>query len=139
MKKLLFNLIFLIFFINVYTQVGPLISTTWDQGCYYNAYCPPTSSGGACGRVWTGCNATAMAQIFKYYNYPTSGMSYHCNANAPSHCIDFSTQTYNYAAMPNSLSSHNEEVAKLMYHIGIAVDMQWSGTNSTSYFESKPF
>lgn len=119
-------------------QVGPLLTTTWNQTCYYNANCPTVPSGGACGRAYTGCNATAIAQICKYYNYPTSGLSNHCNAYNPTHCVDFSTQTYNYAAMPNNVTSPNAEVAKLIYHIGIAVDMQWSGTNSVSLFSPTP-
>jgi hypothetical protein len=118
-------------------QVGPLLSTKWNQGCNYNAQCPP-ASGGPCGKSYTGCNATAWAQILKYYNFPTTGMGYHCNSNAPTHCMTFSTQTYNYSVMPNVVSSSNPEVAKLMYHLGIAQDMQWSGTNSTSYFDAVP-
>jgi hypothetical protein len=120
-------------------QVTPLLSTTWNQGCYYNAQCPTTGSGGACGRVWTGCNATAIAQIFKYYSYPSTGMGNHCNTNDMSHCVDFSVQTYNYAAMPNNVTSSNPEVAKLMYHLGIAVNMQWSGSSSNSFFDATPF
>lgn len=123
---------------NLNAQVTPLLTTTWNQGCYYNADCPPTGSGGACGKVWTGCNATAIAQIFKYYNYPTTGMENHCNTNAPTNCVDFSIQTYNYAAMPNNVTSSNAEVAKLIYHLGIAVDMQWSGISSNSFFASIP-
>ncbi|MDX1651600.1 MAG: C10 family peptidase [Brumimicrobium sp.] len=120
-------------------QVTPLLTTTWNQGCNYNADCPTTGSGGACGKVWTGCNATAMAQIFKYYNYPSSGMGDHCNTNDPGHCVDFSLQTYNYASMPNNVSTANTEVAKLMYHLGVSVDMQWSGTSSNSFFSQIPF
>jgi hypothetical protein len=118
-------------------QVAPLLTTTWNQGCNYNAQCPTTGSGGACGRTWTGCNATAIAQIFKYYSYPDSGMGgSYCNSNAPTHCVDFSQQGYNYSLMPNNVTSANPEVAKLMYHLGIAVDMQWSGSSSNSFFNS---
>ena len=136
--KLLLPFILILFVKVAVGQVSPLLSTTWNQGCNYNADCPTTGSGGACGRVWTGCNATAIAQIFKYYNYPASGMGDHCNTNNVSHCVDFSAQTYNYALMPNNVSSANPEVAKLMYHLGIAVDMQWSGSSSNSFFASMP-
>ncbi len=43
---------------------------------------------------------------------------------------------YDYASMPNSLSGANSEVATLMYDLGVAVDMIWSGSNSTSFFSS---
>lgn len=137
-RVLILTLITTILSSNLNAQVTPLLTTTWDQGCNYNANCPATASGGACGKVWTGCNATALAQIFKYYNYPSTGMGSHCNTNAPSHCVNFATQTYNYAAMPNNVTSANAEVAKLMYHLGIAVDMQWAGAVSNSFFTEIP-
>lgn len=115
------------------SQVSPLLSTTWNQGCNYNAQCPTTGSGGACGRVWTGCGATAFSQVLKYHSYPASGWSgNYCNSVFPAHCVDVGSQTYLYASMPNSLSGPNAEVAKLMYHMGIILDMAWSGSNSTS-------
>ena len=53
----------------VLSEVEPLIHTTWHQGCYYNSYFPeePTAP---CGHLWTGCVATAMAQVMKFYNFP---------------------------------------------------------------------
>ncbi|GAB4255165.1 MAG: hypothetical protein Kow0079_11910 [Vicingaceae bacterium] len=124
----------------LFSQVSPLLGTTWNQTCYYNSNCPIVSSGGSCGRAYTGCNATAWAQILKYYSYPTTGMGTHCNTvpGFSTHCVDFSLQIYNYSSMPNNVTSSNPEVAKLMYHLGIALDMNWSGTNSTSYFDSQP-
>lgn len=124
----------------LYSQVSPLFSTTWNQTCYYNTECPTTGSGGSCGHTYTGCNATGWAQILKYYSYPISGFESHCNTvpTYSTHCVDFSLQTYNYAVMPNNVTSSNPEVAKLMYHLGVALNMNWSGTNSTSFFDSKP-
>ncbi|MCX7745059.1 MAG: C10 family peptidase [Flavobacteriales bacterium] len=114
-------------------QVTPLVNTTWNQGCYYNANCPTVGSGGACGRAWTGCGATAFGQVLKYYAYPVSGWNgNYCNNLAPTHCVDVGAQTYNYGMMPAALSSPNAEVAKLLYHMGIILDMAWSGSNSTS-------
>lgn len=37
--------------------------------------------------------------------------------------------------MPNNVSGPNAEVAKLLYHLGAACDMQYSGTSSTSMFD----
>lgn len=126
-----------IFFLSgtTHAQVSPFLATTWNQTCYYNDSCPVASSGGSCGRTYTGCNATAMAMICKYYSYPATGMSSHCNSNLPSQCVNFAAQTYNYAAMPNNVTSANVEVAKLMYHLGAAADMMYSGTSSNSFFD----
>jgi hypothetical protein len=111
-------------------SVGPLISTTWNQGCYYNEQCPAGTS--ACSHQWTGCGATAMAQMMRYHNYPANGIGTHSYTwNSITHMADFGATTYNYANMPASLSSSNADVAQLMYHCGIALDMQYG--NSGSY------
>lgn len=133
-RLLLFSLIVSSFSINA--QVAPFLTTTWNQTCYYNALVPTVGSGGACGRAYTGCNATAMAQICKYYAYPITGFGNHCNSLSPSECSDFSLANYNYSLMPNNVSSANDQVAQLMYDLGVAVDMDWSGTNSLSFFSS---
>jgi hypothetical protein len=119
-----------------HAQVTPLMSTTWNQGCNYNADCPLVS-GGPCGRAYTGCNATALAQIMKYYAHPSSawGGTY-TNTGMPIQTINYDLATYNWSAMPTSLSSANAEVAKLIYHAGVAVNMQYGSTVSNSYFES---
>lgn len=119
-----------------YAQVSPLMSTTWNQTCYYNEMMPTVGSGGSCGKAYTGCNATALAQICKYYAYPTSGFDSHCNSNFPSYCADFESANYLYGAMPNNVTSSNTQVATLMHDLGVAVDMSWSGSNSTSFFSS---
>jgi hypothetical protein len=117
------------------SQVTPFLTTTWNQTCYYNDSCPTVSSGGSCGKAYTGCNSTAIGQIFKYYNYPAETFGgFYCNDVDPSYCVDFDVQTYNYALMPNNVTSPNPEVAKMLYQIGVAVDMQWSGTSSNSFF-----
>ena len=55
------------------------LQTTWNQNCYYNASCPSSTGAlkGYCGRVPTGCVATAMAQIMKYWSYPAKGTGSH--------------------------------------------------------------
>ncbi|MCU0434035.1 MAG: C10 family peptidase [Bacteroidia bacterium] len=112
------------------------MATTWNQTCFYNDSCPTVSSGGSCGRAYTGCNATAMGQICKYYAWPVNGLGSHCNTNLPSQCVNFTAQTYNYAAMPNNVTAANSEVAKLLYHLGAACNMQYSGVSSNSFFDA---
>ena len=51
--------------------IGPLIETEWSQGTWYNRKCPYDSNKGS--YCVTGCVATAMAQIMKYWNFPQSG------------------------------------------------------------------
>lgn len=117
-------------------QVSPLLSTTWDQTCNYNANCPNAASGGACGKVFTGCGATAMAQVMKFWSHPSTGWGSHSYTPSgyPLQTANFGTTTYNFASMPNNLSGANAAVAQLMHHCGISVDMQYSGTSSNSSF-----
>ena len=53
-------------------EVEPLMLSKWDQGEYYNYYCPRDAAGEN-GRVVTGCVATAMAQLIYYYRFPETG------------------------------------------------------------------
>lgn len=112
-------------------SISELLSTTWDQGCYYNGLCP-TDAGGPCGRVWAGCVATAMAQVMKYWNYPTTGNSSHqdINTNYGTLSANFGATTYHWANMPDQVNGSNSYVATLLYHCGIACDMYYGNTNA---------
>ncbi|GAP44308.1 protein containing Por secretion system C-terminal sorting domain [Lentimicrobium saccharophilum] len=124
-------------------DVTPLVTTTWDQGCYYNALCPvePGAGFGSCGRAWTGCVATTMSVLMKYHNFPTSGIGYHSYMH-PTYGVqsaDFAAATYNYAAMPNNVTTANAAVATLMYHAGVSVNMQYGADGSGAFSEDVPF
>ncbi len=116
----------------VMSSVPPLIQTTWDQSPGYNNLCP--------GGSVTGCVATAMAQIMKFWNYPNQGTdsSSYCDCVASGYANDYGTlsanysaATYNWANMP--LNSSNSDVALLMYHCGISVDMDYSPSYSGAW------
>jgi hypothetical protein len=113
------------------SDVLPLLTTLWAQDCYYNALCP-TDPGGPCGHTVTGCVATAMAQIMKYHNFPPQGVGQH-TYNCPPYgqqAANFGTTTYNWSAMPDSATSSNIDIATLMYHAGVSVDMGYSALSS---------
>jgi hypothetical protein len=112
-------------------SAGPLLSTTWDQGKYYNDYCPADASGPD-GHVWAGCVATAMAQIMKYHNHPATGSGSHSYVHSKYGTLsaNFGTTTYNWSSMPNELSNYDSDVAKLMYHAGVSVNMNYSPDGS---------
>ncbi|MBU1369193.1 MAG: thiol protease/hemagglutinin PrtT [Bacteroidetes bacterium] len=107
-------------YIPVTRAVNPLLSTTWDQSPHYNAQCP--------GGSVTGCVATAMAQVMKYWNHPAQGTGMHSYNHATYGTLsaNFGATTYNWSAMPNNVSSSNDAVATLMYHCGVSVDMDYS-------------
>ena len=122
--------------------VGPLITTTWDQGYPYNNLCPNGSV--------TGCVATAMAQIMKYWNYPTHGIGWHSYTPSthPEYgelTADFNATYYDWTNMTNtygntSTSTQQQAVATIMYHCGVSVNMDYSPTvsgagSSTALFD----
>jgi photosystem II stability/assembly factor-like uncharacterized protein len=121
-------------------DVSPLLTTTWDQGCFYNALCP-AAGGGQCGHVWTGCVATAMSQIMKYHNFPPQGVGTHTYVDATygPQTADFGNTTYNWAGMPNNVGSSNTAVATLMYHAGVSVNMMYGTSGSGAYSEAVPY
>ena len=103
--------------------VSPLIQTHWDQSPYVNALCPFDNTYNQ--RTVTGCPATAMAQIMKYWNYPANGTGFN-SYNHPTYntlSANFANTTYQWSSMPNIVSSPNNAVATLMYHCGVAVEM----------------
>ena len=123
------------------TVVNPMITTTWDQGYPYN-YCCPSASGGNGGHVYTGCVATAMAQIIKFHNAPVHGIGSHSYTHSTygPQTADFNSTTYSWSNMPNSINSNSPQsqinaVATLMYHCGVSVDMNY-GVSSSGAFPS---
>ncbi len=114
------------------SSVNALCSTTWDQPSPYNGMCPSNSL--------TGCVATAMAQIMKYWNYPWVGLgaktcyydevAYGYQKNYGQLCATFDTSHYVWPSMPNNVTSANKQVAKLMYDCGVSVNMDYSPKGS---------
>jgi hypothetical protein len=122
----------------------PLLTTTWDQGMYYNYHCPEFPAGPD-GKCVTGCIATAMAQIMKYYNYPVHGFGNHSYYHPyfVSISANFDTTFYNWPVMVNHLtnfssSASKEAISTLMYQCGVAVDMNYSPVESGSFVDLVP-
>jgi len=124
--------------------VEPLISTLWNQDLYFNTYCPWDihASWGCDGHVYTGCVATAMSQVMNYHGHPYSGLAGTSYIPQPYDriTIRFSEQTYNYNAMPNRPDGYANEMAKLIFHCGVAVQMgyttQGSGAHSVTAMDA---
>jgi hypothetical protein len=123
-------------------SVAPLIKTKWDQLKYYNEQCPADIYGGPGeGHMPTGCVATAMAQILKYWGYPHQGRGTHTLVDwrwPEGLTADYGNTVYDWAAMPNSINKSNFEIAQLMYHCGIAVNMHYFYSESGSNIADVP-
>ena len=132
--------------------VGPLIQTTWDQDSPYWNLCPGSGS----SKAYTGCVATAMAQVMNYWQWPKQGVGSRTyqplNPNNGRTSTRYSQQTANFGAttydwenMKNSYSGSYSDaeataVATLMFHCGVATCMMYgnssdggSGTYTVNY------
>ncbi|MBP6659573.1 MAG: thiol protease/hemagglutinin PrtT [Chitinophagales bacterium] len=109
------------------SSVSPVIQTKWNQSPYYNALCPDNSV--------SGCVATAMTQIMKFWNYPANGSGFHSynHQNYGTLSADFGSTTYQWASMPNIVNSPNSAVATLTYQVGVSVNMNYSPESSGAY------
>lgn len=128
-------------------DIPDLIETTWDQWDPYNRAIPKlvNSNTGEEYNPPTGCVATAVAQIMKYWNYPEHGTGsisrtidysqenpYNLGfgGSAPefgavTHNIDYQNSYYDWGNMLNNYSGEETEeqinaVSTLMYHVGVA-------------------
>lgn len=109
--------------------IAPLCATTWDQSAPYNNLCPLKGS----QRTVTGCVATAMAQVMKYFNWPATGtgtVSYKWNRQTLS--MDLGATTFQWDQMLDSYPSassgtatQREAVATLMKACGYSVEMDY--------------
>lgn len=124
------------------TAVQPLLgSITYDQFSPYNDLCPTVSSTDNTTSPPTtkiehtvvGCVATAIAQVMRYHKWPETGTSsntYTTRTRKFNLTANFET-TYDWANMPAYYTSASTDVqkaaiAKLMLHVGIAVNMDYN-------------
>ena len=118
-------------------SVGPLLGNIkYDQGEPYNRKCPVLNNE---GRSVTGCVATAMAQVMRFYQHPSCGTgtsSYTGSSGAVTY--DFSKHPFNWNLILEDYSSQSytnaqaEAVAELMLACGASVNMKYSADGSGS-------
>ena len=118
--------------------VNQLMHTQWNQSSPYNDQCPVDTG----GRAVSGCVATAMAQIMRYWAWPPTGTgshSYTCSTlyEPRTLSVDFSAATYDWDNMPAGgrgiyfwSDEEKTAVAQLVYHCGVAVNMGYTRKES---------
>lgn len=122
--------------------VAPLLGgIKWNQTEPYNNRCPLYDG---TNRSVTGCVATAMAQVMMYHQYPkelkatikayiTKSKGIEIPAINSGETYDWDNMLPDYSKLGYS-SAQADAVAKLMYHCGAAVEMNYgpsSGANVT--------
>ncbi len=116
--------------------IAPLTKTRWNQSDPYNDLCPEVDG----KRTVTGCVATAMAQIMKYYSYPAKGKgehSYEWKTGGKTLSFNFGATTFEWDKMTDTYDSNSsaeakQAVANLMLACGISADMDYGVDESTA-------
>ncbi len=85
--------------------VDPLVTTEWNQSPFVNEFCPYDSDAGE--NAVTGCAATAMAQIMKFWNYPETGAGFHSYNHDEYGTLsaNFGSTTYDWSSMTDVVNS----------------------------------
>ncbi len=116
--------------------VYPLMKTMWNQEPYYNFMCPYDYAASA--NAVTGCVATAMAQVMKYWNWPKKGVGSNSYSDGSFGVLsaDFGHTTYHWDSMPMLVGYNNVAVGTLMYHAGVSVNMSYGVAGSGAFVVS---
>jgi hypothetical protein len=137
-------------------RVAPFVPSRWYQktccsspllACYnYYTPGPPNGSGnGDPDNYWCGCVATAIAQIMRYYQWPTTGIGTHtfpvkirdANYTRTTRGGDGNGGSYNWADMVfvpgcSTTETQRQAIGALCYDAGVAISNRISG-KYTSY------
>lgn len=128
--------------------IEPLIKTKWDQTEGYNELCPYDNDRGT--RTVTGCVATAMAQVMRYWKHPLRGTGHHSYVYGKFDTISasFGSTVYDWNNMPEMVTDYSspEEVnavSTLVFHCGVGVNMMYKtysegGSGSFTMFAGRP-
>lgn len=133
-------------------SIDAMCTTHWDQDTPYNNLCPTGTSSGSSwqgysgtGLCVTGCVATAMAQVLNYHQAPVIGIGTHSvqvmqqSGQNQTYTANFEEQEYDWDHMLDDYAAVNyttqeaNAVALLMYHCGVATDMEYATDGSGAY------
>ena len=119
----------------------PLTSGMWNQDSPYNFLCPEDPDGPG-GRVYAGCVATCMSMIMYYWRYPINGTGQHSYYPSPEYgqlTVNFGETYYAWDGMKDNIDNLNPvPIAEIMYHCGVAVNMNYSPNGSGAYSGTVP-
>ena len=115
--------------------IEPMLKTMWNQDAPYNDQCPQIDG----VNTYTGCVATAMAQVMNYFQYPDVGegsIQYTPPAVGRRLSLDFSRTPFDWDNMLNAYGrgtytdAQKNAVAYLMKACGYSIKMGYNVTQS---------
>ncbi len=122
-------------FLAEWEPIAPMVTSKWNQDAPFNDQCP-LKNGQA---TYTGCVATAMAQIMNYFKYPEVGegsIQYTPSSLGRKLSLLFSRQEFDWDNMLDVYSrggyteTESQAVAYLMKACGYSVRMNYNTTAS---------
>jgi hypothetical protein len=133
-------------------RVVPFVESKWSQSTVasaacYNYYTPPKAPGSADNYV-CGCGATAMAQLMRYWQYPTAGIGVHSfeiwvNGVSQSRNTrggDGAGGPYSWVSMVLDPShsgvnvTQRQAIGALTHDAGVAANAEYSASGTSTYF-----
>ena len=125
---------------NDWQAVAPLLTSRWNQSAPYNNDCPMDTKNQV--RSFTGCAATAMAQVLYYHQWPeqtlttipaytTRTRKIDCPA-IPQTTIDWDLMRDSYGAS-SIVDSQRKAVSTLLKLCGQALQMDYTSEGSAAY------
>ncbi len=116
--------------------LSPLLGmSNWSQLSPFNLYCPWDAQYKA--RSVVGCVALAMGEIMAFHQWPIKpkGLLHHYADNFGLQSLNLDTVTYDWERMSRSINPYSPAVqdtliARLLYHCGFSVNMQYNAVGS---------
>lgn len=130
-------------------RIGPLVQSRWNQSTVSGAACfnyyTPIYEAGNPHNYPCGCVATAMAQLMRYYQYPTKGIGVGYFSILTNNIFGFATTRggdslggpYDWASMvlvpSNSTAVQRQAIGALTYDAAVALYTQFTPSSSSAY------
>lgn len=108
--------------------IAPLIRVNWNQTAPFNRYCPQQGD----KHALVGCVAVAMGQAMSVHRHPSrpQGNVSYAVVGYGGLRIDFDAQrAYNWDDILSG-NNNSDEVARLLYHAGMSVQMEYGEEGS---------
>ena len=115
-----------------HTPIAPMLTSRWDQGAPYYYQCPKVGS----KYCYTGCVATAMAQVMYYYRWPettSKAIPGYTTYTNKIQMPELPVVSFDWDGMKDIYRGNETDedaVAQLMLYAGQSVQMDYTPTGS---------
>lgn len=119
--------------------IAPLLTTLWNQDSPYNDQCPLQGA----SRTYTGCTATALAQVMKYHEWPvelTATLPAYTTATAQIYVPELSPTVFRWDDMAADYhyTDYAPAVSELMRYCGQALQSDFTRNSTSAYLADIP-